>query len=563
LEHKAAAEPLLLMLLIVGLDGATWELIDPMIAQGQLPNLARLQRTGWSGPLASTIPPATFSAWSTFMTGVNPGQHGVFDFTRRVFGTYEVEFVNATFRRVPSIWKYLSAAGRRICVLGLPGTYPPEAVNGCMISGFDTPVTTRADASFIEPPALAPLVMRSGGFPFADFQEFRVGANWYHKALNRLLRGIEIKTGLAQTLLASAEWDCLLLLFGESDTVAHHFWKFHDPRSPRFDARGAADFGDGIRRVYNALDIAIGRLIEAVPHATVLVVSDHGFGGAGDKALYLNNWLKEHRFQRPAPRRRSLAAALKRIALRGIPTVVQARAFRMNGGRWAGRLESHARFAGVDWRSTRAFSEELNYFPSIWLNLKGREPLGTVEPGDYEGVRDDICAAAQAWRDPEHGAPVVRRAWRREELYHGASVQYAPDVVLELNLDRGYSYTCLPSAGAQTSQSVRRLDPSEWTGGKLAGMSGSHRVEGVFLLNNGPILGPRRVIGAHIADMAPTILSLCGVQVPAGLDGRAVISGRGMADRIGSLAVAADEHAYTQTENEEVAARLAALGYLQ
>jgi hypothetical protein len=182
-------------------SGATWDLLGPWCAQGRLPHLEAIRRRGLWGPLASTMPPATLPSWSTFMTGVNPGKHGIYDFTRRRTGTYEIEFVNATFRKVPTVWRRLSEAGRRVCVLGLPGTYPPEILNGYMVSGFDTPVTTRADASFIAPSSLAPLVMQMGGFPFADFQEFRVGPDWHRTAIDRLLRGIETKARLGQTLL--------------------------------------------------------------------------------------------------------------------------------------------------------------------------------------------------------------------------------------------------------------------------------------------------------------------------------------------------------------------------
>jgi len=450
------------MVLIIGLDGATWDVIDPWIEQGRLPHLARLREQGAWGPLASTMPPATLPSWSTFMTGVNPGKHGIFDFTRREFGTYEVRFVNSTFRKAPTLWTLLSAAGRRVCVLGVPGTYPPERVNGCMISGFDTPVTTRADASFISPKELAPLVQASGGFPFADFQEIRIDGNWHRMALARLLRGVEIKTRLAQTLLRREAWDCFMVLFGESDTVAHHFWRFHDADSPRFDAAGGREFGDAIRRVYESLDAAIGALTVAAPDATVLIVSDHGFGGAGDKAVYLNRWLRADGFQhvRPTGAGFGVAARMKRTALQILPPSVQARAFRLNGGRWASRLESRTRFAGIDWARTRAFSEELNYFPSVWLNLRGREPGGIVSQGDYRRLCDDVCAAAGGLEDPEHRRPIVRRAWRREELYHGPWVHYAPDIILEFNLDGHYSYTCLPSAAGRPAGPVQTLDGS-------------------------------------------------------------------------------------------------------
>ena len=228
------------MLLIIGLDGATWDLIDPWIDAGDLPNLAALRSGGLSGPLASTVPAATFPSWTTFSTGVNPGKHGIFDFTRRELGTYDVRFVNASFRKVPTVWRRLSDHGRRVCVLGIPGSYPPEDLNGLMVSGFDTPVTTRADHSFVAPTDMAPWIMSNGGFPFADFQEFRVGPGWYRKALDKLLQGIEVKTRLGEKLLRRQQWDCFLLLFGESDTVAHHFWQFHDKGSPRYDADGAA-----------------------------------------------------------------------------------------------------------------------------------------------------------------------------------------------------------------------------------------------------------------------------------------------------------------------------------
>jgi len=549
------------MLLIVGLDGATWDLMDPWIADGRLPTLARLRARGTWGPLASTVPPATLPSWTTFMTGVNPGKHGIFDFTRREPGSYGVRFVNATFRRAPSIWSRLSAAGRRVCVLGLPGTYPPEPVNGCMVSGFDTPVTTRADASFVYPPALAPVVMDLGGFPFADFQELHISPRWYGVARERLLRGIATKTRLARALLAREPWDCFLLLFGESDTVAHHFWHCADPQSPRFAPALAERFGGVVREVYEALDAALGSLLASAPGATVLLASDHGFGGVGTKAVHLNRWLETAGFQRRRQRAAPAAGVLKRLAGRAVPAGWQARAFRMADGRWASRLESRARFAGIEWEGTRAFSEELTYFPSVWLNVRDREPAGTVAPADYDRVRDDICAAAGALRDPEHGGPVVQRAWRREELYDGPWLSYAPDVVLELALDRGYSYSCLPTAQAPDGAPVRVLGPAELQGGKLSGMSGSHRPNGIFLLA-GDGWSPGRRAGVRMVDMAPTMLAACGLQPPAEFDGVTI------SDVVGTEKPEADpngnaaEEPYSTAEERELETRLRALGYL-
>jgi predicted AlkP superfamily phosphohydrolase/phosphomutase len=187
-----------------------------------------------------------------------------------------------------------------------------------------------------------------------------------------------------------------------------------------------------------------------------------------------------------------------------------------------------------------------------------------VDPADYERVRDDVCAAAATLRDPEHGRPVVRRAWRREELYEGPWVTLAPDIVLELELDGRYSYLCAPSVTAPDARPSRVLDPAECRGGKSAGMSGSHRSDGVFLLG-GVGIGTRRLQGLQIADLAPTILNLCGVQPLEEFDGKTIDP---VAQTSQYLTVAGGrrqigERVYEDTEEDEIAARLSALGYLQ
>ena len=551
------------MLLIVGLDGATLDLIEPWAADGTLPHLGRLLGQGAWGRLASTIPPATLPSWTTFMTGVNPGRHGIYDFTRRRGGDYAVRFVNATYRKAPTIWRMLSQAGRRVCVLGLPGTYPPEAVNGYMISGFDTPVTTRADASFVYPPAFAEEVAAAGGFPFADFQEFNLGPGWHAQACRSLCDGIDRKVSLAERLLRREPWDCFLLLFGESDTAAHHFWAMHDTASPRHaGAATTTTLGNPLRTVYAALDAALGRLTAAAPDAAVLVVSDHGFGGAGTTGIRVNRWLAEQgdlAFAAGAPRAR-WAGRLRTTAVRAIPESWQARCFRLAGGRLASRVESSVRFGGIDWAHTRAFSEELNYFPSLWLNVRGRERCGTVAVRDYEPVREQLAARLLAWRDPLHDAAVVRQVWAREALYAGPHVALAPDLLFEFNTPDGYSYVGLPSYGAEGA-AIEALDPTV-LGGKLAGMSGSHRADGLFALR-APGVRPGQFTGAHIVDLAPTILSLCGVAGGADWDGRCLaVLAHTELERVPVAEGTGAEVGHGQAETLELERRLMRLGYL-
>jgi predicted AlkP superfamily phosphohydrolase/phosphomutase len=431
-----------------------------------------------------------------------------------------------------------------------------------MVSGFDTPVTTRADASFVYPKDLAPEIERLGGFPFADFQEFDIGPGWHERALASLLEGIEKKAKLAAAMLEREAWDCFMLLLGESDTVAHHFWAFHDPRSPRFDPQGARRMGDPVRAVYGALDALIGELRARVPQATVLVVSDHGFGGAGDTAIHLNRWLAAQGWLRwaGASPARSLAGRLRSLAVRAIPERWQARCFRLAGGLLASRVESAVRFGGIDWSGTRAFSEELNYFPSIWLNVAGREEQGTVAAADYDRFCEEIRTALLAWRDSLRGSPVVRQVWRRGEVYDGPCLGAAPDLILDLETPGGYSYLSLQSGG--DGPCVERL-PLRARGGKLQGMSGSHRADGLFAMA-GPAVGAGEVMGAGIADMAPTILSLLGMPVPSDWDGRALPCLRAAVSRspLGRAAVppAVD---YDASEEESLVRRLTQLGYFE
>lgn len=549
------------MLLVLGLDGATLRLAEGWMDEGVLPHLAELRRRGRWGVLRSTVPPATLPSWTTFMTGVNPGRHGIFDFTRREPGSYRVRFVNSTFRKAPSVWRLLSDENKRVAVLGMPGTYPPEAINGCMVSGFDAPVTTRATRSFIYPRSLADEVMKLGGFTFADFQEFHVGPGWYRSALSKLLQGVERKRDLALALLEREAWDCFCMVFGETDTVSHHFWHFHDPRSPRHDARAAVQFGDSIQLVYRAVDAAIGDLMaRAGRDCDVLIASDHGFGGAGDRAVYLNRFLANRGWLEFEGRRGGRAAGLaKDLALRLVPPAWQGRAFRTFNGRLADGMESRARFGGIDWSRTRAFSEELNYFPSISINRRDREPHGQVGDDEYEATCKEIAAQLLAWREPETGEPVVQRVWHRSEVYDGPWVEHAPDLLLEMAECNGFSYCTMPSRG-QPGADTRRLAAHELVGGKRFSMSGSHRPDGMFIL---AAKGAEAAKGdADIADMAPTMLAACGLPVPESMEGRSLLPPPGTMRLPPLPEPTVEEEFYSAGDEQVLEERLRALGYL-
>jgi predicted AlkP superfamily phosphohydrolase/phosphomutase len=523
--------------LLIGLDGADPALVDEGIAAGRLPNLARIAATGALLPCRSTTPCATFPAWTTCVTGVNPGQHGILDFTCMRTGAYALNFVNSSWRRAPALWNVLSDAGKRVCVLGVPATYPPEPVNGIMVSGWDSPVCTAVDRSFVYPPDEYDAVK---DWRFADFQETDIGPGWHAMALERLLRGIATKERIARDLLAREPWDFFMAVFGESDTAAHHFWLFHDPKSPRH----RPGFEHAIRDVYARLDQAVGTLVEgAGPDTTIGIVSDHGFGGSGTGVVHLNNWLAEHDHLRFAPERGG--GLLKRAALAAVPDAWKGAIFRKFTS-LAARAEGASRFSGIDWTHTHAWSEELNYFPSVRINLRGREPQGLVTQQDYASYRRNLCAELESWS-------VIAHAWPREDIFDGPCADRAPDIVIEFALEDGYSPSCLRARGGPA---FRRLRPEEYLGGKERGMTGNHRPVGVFALSEAV-----NAQACSLLDVAPTVFAALGVAGPP-MEGRSLIRETATTAAT-TTAYTPAARVYSEAEAAAVEERLRNLGYFE
>jgi predicted AlkP superfamily phosphohydrolase/phosphomutase len=294
----------------------------------------------------------------------------------------------------------------------------------------------------------------------------------------------------------------------------------------------------------------------------VAIVSDHGSGGAGDRAVHLNRRLAECgllAFRRNAGRR--VANLLRSAALRAVPFPLQAPLLRRLTAA-AAEVEGMRRLGGIDWRRTLAYSEELDYHPHVWLNLSGRDPAGIVPPAAYEATRARVIAALADWHDG-NGRSIVHRVWPREELYRGPFVDRAPDLLLELALVNGYSSSCLPSDGP--GPALRRFRPAEYGAGRGRGMNGAHRREGLFVLAGGGVRAAGEVPTADIVDVLPTLLALAGMEIPVELDGRPVTAALRDTPRFAADPLADQPSSlvpFTAAETEDLAARLAALGYL-
>lgn len=538
------------MLLLLGIDGASWDVLAPWLDAGELPHLAALRARARWGRVRSTVPPATFPAWTSFATASEPGEHGIFDFSLRE--GYAVRFVSSRDRAVPSIWRRLADAGRRVCVYNLPASYPPDELpGGIFISGFDTPVATAIDPSFVHPRRLhAELTQRFGPLVISDLNEVAIGRGWHEHAREVLCRDVARRAEIALDLLRRGPWDVFFTLFGESDTAGHHFWMFHDAASPRHRPGALAG---ALLDVYRAIDAAVGRIVAAAPaDATVLLLSDHGMGGAGTRMVSLNRRLAECGLLRLVPRAGdAVLRGARAAALRLVPRRLQGRLLRGLGARYATRLEAASRFAGIDWRATRAFSEELNYFPAVWLNVAEREPLGTVAHDDYDAACGAVIDALESWRDPDTGAAVVARARRRRDVYGDApELARAPDVVVDFALEDGYSTTLVRGDG-RPGPSVWRLRRDEYVGAKGRGMNGTHREHGLYAWVGGDVAS---------GEGSDTDLPALGRAV---LERAGIPAAGAAAERSAAGAEALGLPRYTAEEESVLEARLRSLGYLE
>ncbi len=567
-------------LLIIGLDGGSFDLIRPWVNQGKLPNFKRLLEGSVWGELQSTVPPMTFPGWSALMTGKNPGKHGIFDFTQRRLGTYEIQILNVADRKAKTFWRLLSDAGKRVASIGVPVTYPPEPVNGVMISGFDAPAN---DSSIMYPPALYEELKKNVGeyILSADFVRLLVRGR-LDKAVDALCEAVERKGATASYLLKRESWDCFMLVFGETDAVVHYFWKHHDPHSPHHDPKHGDQVPDPILRIYQKVDQCLGELLSHLSEETrVMLVSDHGVGGSSDKIIHLNRWLEA----RGLLHYRSLAdgsgGSLQMKVLHTLKSWIRAvfpkriiKRLRFQQEGIGIKMEAKLRFGAIDWSRTTAYSEETPYYPNIWINLKGRDPGGIVEMGEeYEKVREQVKSLILEWRDPETGQPVVKQAFRREEIYRGEYVHLAPDLVIAWNLDGDYAYLSRPSYASKSRLPIEKVKKRELSRSAfMVNRSGSHREMGVFALNGEGLRPGYQSMGAEIIDVAPTVLYLMGLAVPKDMDGKVLLDCF-LPQYLEKHPVSYHEaewkapenahYAYTEDEEAKISDKLKALGYLE
>lgn len=527
---------------VIGLDGACWEVIERY--EKSLPNLSALRKDGASGGLRSVIPPYSAPAWASFMTGCNPGKHGIYGFKIWREGTRRFEFVSGSQRGGKSLWEILSERGKRVLVINVPMTYPAREVNGILIAGMDSPGIRDG---FCYPEELREEIVRR--FPGYRVHLHLAGylrsARRKRRAVEEILDMLEWRRKLALYLLEKEEWELAVIVFSATDRVQHYFWR---------DMEDGGEFGDAVRRVYEAADGAVGELLERTGGAFTVIMSDHGAGPFGRRTIYLAEWLRRRGYLRRSSNKGYLQRGLNGV-LKGMRAVLPSGAkdylIRALPG-LRGRLQSYAGLGGIEWSRTRAFfAENTN---SIRINSEMGFPDGVVKEDEYEPLREELIEGLSEIRDPVTGQSLLTAIYRREELYHGPRVDSAPDIYVVPG-DFAYATTKEPKPdGSIVEEGEHKL-----------GTNGVHRLDGIVAVRGSGVKSTE-LVRASILDIAPTVLHALGEEVPRWMDGKVLDVFRKPTE----VRYSDDEvdwtppaGGYSETDASEIQKRLRGLGYVE
>jgi predicted AlkP superfamily phosphohydrolase/phosphomutase len=492
-------------ILVIGLDAATMDLIEPWAAAGHLPTLAKLINEGASARLLSTPNMHSASAWTSILTGLNPGRHGLFVFSDRDFATGKQVFFKGGDRTGELISAHLFRHGLTSGFLNVPMTYPAQSeAGGFMISGLDAPALN--ERAFSQPELRQELFDR---FPNYHFTPQGLGdlmrAGKLTEAIAAWLDLIEIQTDVADYLLVSRPVDFFMTVYTASDWAGHNFWQLNN--TTKNEPSETTD-NTPLLEVYRALDSAIARLLKHSNDETqVYVISDHGMGQHTGASYHLAEWLEGKNYMtrgRPSVGRPRLISAGRRAARSLLPVSVRERVKAGVGEARLERLQVAEKdnfYSSIDWERTVAYTEPGRHV--ININLEGRNASGTVANSAYHEVCSRIIGDLDEWTDAQ-GNKVVDSVARRDDVYSGPFTERASDLYVYWN----------PAADVGEPPEEVRKRGFWW--------SGDHRPEGILIFKGPGVSSEARVGSAKVYDLVPTISFGAGLPVPGNLDGRVI-----------------------------------------
>jgi len=358
---------------VLGLDGVPFSLIAELDREGALPCFRRLLARGSLRRMNSVLPYVSSVAWGSYMTGVNPARHGIFGFVDRIPQTMETFVPTSMHMTGQALWEWLSAHGKTVVVINVPGTYPPRKVKGILIAGFLCP-----DINKVAYPVHVAQDLKAMGYRIdIDSWKARESRDDFLVEVNEAL---DRRLDAAFRLMQDVDWDFFQLHIMETDRINHFLWR-HWKENDRV-------YGPAFLNFYRQVDRYLGLLVDRMGEGTDLIIlSDHGFCEL-KREVFLNRWLEQEGF----------------LTMRNASDRVR---------------DIHP--------ESRAYS----LFPGrVYVNLKGREATGTVSgEREYETTRQSLIEALQAFTDPDSGEPIVKTVFKREDVYGGPFLNMAPDLV--------------------------------------------------------------------------------------------------------------------------------------
>ena len=486
---------------MIGLDGAAWHLLDPILESGLMPRLAALKKRGATSTMRSTVPTYTPPAWTSAATGVNPGRHGIYGFIEGHAQDEGLELVHSGKIKSPPIWEMANAQGARVGVYNLPLTYPPRPLDGWMVSGMMTPGYGEQLRGFTSWSRGAHEELEGRILKWAPGYVVDVSVNyetdWRDADLcEAVIASLGQRRRVLEGLLQLDPPDIVFSVLESPDRLQHVYYRYMDNYDPLSKSPAAAKIRPAVARCFEAMDRVVGVLDDfAGLDGSTIVCSDHGFT-AWEVSVHTNALLEEWGFLKmkgsAGAMRNPMVQKLVPIAKRVLPRKIARRA--------KGRT-----FNAVDWEQTRAFASPIPQ-QGVYVNLKGREQHGIVSDSELASIKSEIRDRFAALVAPD-GKPACDRVYLAEDVFHGDALAGAPDV---LPILRDHRYELDDEVFHKTAFTDHSDLPR-----------GVHHPDGMAIFT-GPGIAGGSDVPSSVLDVTPTLLYMAGLEVPEGLDGRVV-----------------------------------------
>lgn len=501
--------------IVIGIDGADWSVMNPLLSEGVLPTIEGLIDSGISGVLKSVIPPISPPAWASMITGVYPDKHGIHDFVE-IQSDYRRTVINRKRLKAHTVWNILNDCGISTGMVKIPVTYPPEIVNGYIVTGMLTPGNSEV---FSYPREIGELI----GKPIDNWNigAYLIKESSYSAFLEEIEEKTKRQVDLILRLYDQSPVEFFMTVFDGCDRVQHFFWKFHDKEHPRYNDQSDDTLKMAIANYYKCLDNYLYEILERHRNnCNILIVSDHGFCSL-QKDFYIEQWLKDKKY---LTTQTQLSRTFDKIKTRSVQLVYKAvdgiglksavkdivpRSFANHMGNYL-RDDSQKLRQHIIWKKSKV-SLTSSAGQCLRINLANRDELGIVDSeAECRKLTEVIKRELMSIIDPDSKSRVVRNVYYKDEI-HRAPSDDGPDIIIELNdgyaLQEGYSKEYLRSS---TQYGKDR--------------SGYHRREGIFIASGPDIQESKENLELDIVDIAPTILYLNGLDIPQYMDGKVITS---------------------------------------